>query len=147
VGRDVGAIGCKFFRPTPVKQVNIALSYLQGNAKKFHIDPSHFIFAGDSGGAHIAAQTRAIISNTDHGRLIGISPSIGARQLSGVILYCGPYDAQLINPNSDYSSFIKSVLWAYSETAKNENLRNCAYCLYQKRRFEGRSFREYNCYL
>ena len=99
--------------PTPVKQVNIALSYLQGNAKKFHIDPSHFILAGDSGGAHIAAQTGAIISNTDYGRLIGISPSIGARQLSGVILYCGPYDAQLINPNSDYNSFNKSVLWAY----------------------------------
>lgn len=100
--------------PTPVKQVNAALSYLGENAKNFHIDPSHFILAGDSGGAHIAAQTGAIITNAQYGRLMGISPSISASQLSGLILYCGPYDLELINLDSKYRSFIEDVSWAYT---------------------------------
>lgn len=100
--------------PTPVKQVNIALAYLRENAKRLHIDPSHFILAGDSGGAHIAAQTGNIISNKDYAQLMGITPGISRSELSGLILYCGPYDAGRINLSGDHAFFLKSVLWAYS---------------------------------
>eukprot|EP01031_Cornospumella_fuschlensis_P013681 gene13681-16725_t len=46
--------------PVPLRQVNTALAYLQANAKRLHIDSSHFYLAGDSAGAQIAAQVANI---------------------------------------------------------------------------------------
>ncbi|SEL13578.1 alpha/beta hydrolase [Parapedobacter koreensis] len=99
--------------PTPLKQINIALAYMVANAKRLHIDTTHFFLAGDSGGAHIAAQTGSIISNSDYARLLNIMPGIKLSQLSGLILYCGPYDAEHINLNGGFGSFLRSILWAY----------------------------------
>lgn len=99
--------------PTPLKQINAALAYLAANAKRLHIDESHFVLCGDSGGAHIAAQTGNIIRNRDYARLLSISPGITSSQLSGLILYCGPYDGETINLSGNYGSFLKSILWAY----------------------------------
>jgi len=100
--------------PTPVKQVNIALAYLQENAKRLHIDPSHFILAGDSGGASIAAQVGNIISNSDYAQLMSIAPAISRSELSGLMLYCGPYDAEHVNLKGENAFFLKTVLWSYS---------------------------------
>jgi len=99
--------------PTPLKQVNKALAYLKENAKHLHIDPSHFILAGDSGGAHIAAQAGNIIYNSEYAQAFNIVPSITSSQLSGLLLYCGPYDAENINLEGGYDSFIRNILWAY----------------------------------
>lgn len=99
--------------PTPLRQVNIALAYLKVNADRLHIDTAHFILAGDSGGAHIAAQTGAIITNHDYAKSLDIGAGISASQLSGLILYCGPYDAENINLTGDFGSFLRTILWAY----------------------------------
>ncbi len=99
--------------PTPLKQVNKALVYLTANAKRLHIDPNHIFLAGDSGGAHISAQTGCIISNPDYANLLDITPGIKPSQLSGLLLYCGPYDGENINSKGAFGSFIKTILWAY----------------------------------
>lgn len=100
--------------PAPVKQVNKALAYLRENAKRLHINPSHFFLAGDSGGASIAAQTGNIISNKEYAQLMGITPGISRYELSGLILYCGPYDVGLVDLNGENAFFLKTILWAYS---------------------------------
>jgi len=100
--------------PTPVKQVNIALAYLQENAKRLHIDPSHFILAGHSGGSSTAAQISNIISNSDYAQLMSIAPAISRSELSGLMLYCGPYDAEHVNLKGENAFFLKTVLWSYS---------------------------------
>jgi len=100
--------------PLPLKQTNSALKYISKNARRFHVDATRFILAGDSGGAHIAAQTANMISSASYADLIGIKAGINRNQLSGLILYCGAYDAELVNLDSSSGVFLKTVLWSYS---------------------------------
>lgn len=100
--------------PTPLKQTAAALAYLQQQAKRFHIDTSSFILAGDSGGAHIAAQTANIIYNSSYAQLTGITPTLTPSQLAGQLLYCGPYDIDNVNTEGAFGGFMQTVLWAYS---------------------------------
>lgn len=100
--------------PLPLKQVNAALAFLTQNAKRFHIDAAHFFIAGDSGGAHIAAQVANIISDQSYSRLTGIVPGISRNALTGLLLYCGPYDVSLADLNGKFGGFLKTILWAYS---------------------------------
>lgn len=100
--------------PLPLRQANAALTFLKQNAKRFHIDANHFFVAGDSGGAHIAAQVANIISNKSYRQLIGIAPGIDRSELTGLLLYCGPYDIALADFNGEFGGFLKTILWAYS---------------------------------
>lgn len=100
--------------PTPVKQVNTALAYLRLNAKRLHIDAAHFILAGDSGGASIAAQLGNITSNSGYAHLMGIVPAISRAELSGLILYCGPYDVGMVDLNGKSAFLLNTLLWAYN---------------------------------
>lgn len=100
--------------PTPVRQLNAALDYLVKNAKRFHINPDAIVLAGDSGGAHIAAQEANIIAVPSYAKLMGIDPSIPRSKLIGMILYCGPYNAQNLDLNGEFGKFLKTILWAYS---------------------------------
>ena len=69
--------------PTQLKQANTALEYLSKNAQRLHIDP-HFILAGDSAGAHIAAQLANAISSPPYATTVGVTPSIARPNLIGV---------------------------------------------------------------
>lgn len=100
--------------PLPLKQTQRSLQYLMANAKRFHIDTNRFILAGDSGGAHIAAQSANIIYNKNYADLLGVQPAINPDGLAGLMLYCGPYDTSLLDFKSDFSGFLKTILWAYS---------------------------------
>src|SRR5579862_7893481 len=99
--------------PTPVRQANQALAYLTANAARLHVDAAHLLLAGDSGGAHIAAQTANVITSPAYARLLHIAPAITPGQLQGMILYCGPYDTRLIE-RAPRDFFLRTVLWAYS---------------------------------
>lgn len=100
--------------PVPVRQTAAALAYLNAQAKRFHINSGYFVLAGDSGGAHIAAQAANITCNSDYAGLMGIAPGISAGQLAGLLLYCGPYDAAAVNMSGSFAGFLRTVLWAYS---------------------------------
>lgn len=102
--------------PGPVRQTNQALAYLVANAKRFNIDPNRIFLAGDSAGAHIAAQTALVISNPAYARLIGVKPGMARDGLRGVLLYCGPYNPNLLDLNSPWGRFSKTVTWAYLGT-------------------------------
>lgn len=100
--------------PTPLLQVNDALTYLQENAERLHIDPYQFVLAGDSAGSQIAAQIATLTTNQPYSQQVGISPTLQPSQLKAIVLNCGAYDLALPNYNGTDGKFLKTVLWAYS---------------------------------
>lgn len=93
-----------------------ALRYLQDNAARLLIDPRRIVIAGDSAGAHIAAQLGALVTTPGYADTMGVTPTIAPEQLRGLVLACGPYDMSLAEQTSDRAGrrFIKAVLWAYA---------------------------------
>jgi acetyl esterase len=100
--------------PVPLHQTNKALAYLAKHAERLHIDTSCFVLAGDSGGAHIAAQMTNVVVSPTYADQLKIKPAIKKEQLAGTILYCGPYDSRNVNLEGSSANFLKTVLWSYS---------------------------------
>ncbi len=101
--------------PTPIRQANKALAYLAANRGSLGLNTDKMVLAGDSAGSKIAAQTAAMLPNTDYARLLGIVPGARADQIAGALLYCGVYDVtQMGNGGGVLGWFVKSTTWAYS---------------------------------
>jgi acetyl esterase len=102
--------------PVPLRQLMQALQYLQANAGRLLIDPDRIALAGDSAGAHIAAQAGALVTTPGYADAVGITPTITSAQLRGLVLACGPYDLQLGRRASSPAGrlFVQIVLRAYS---------------------------------
>jgi acetyl esterase len=109
VGVDYGLAPANLY-PTPVKQVNEALDFLQRNGEELHADSSRFFLAGDSAGAQIAAQLANVITSPSYASDVGITPSIQRSQLKGVVFHSGAYEAKLASYRRN------GVLWAYFGT-------------------------------
>jgi acetyl esterase/lipase len=104
--------------PTPVRQLMQALAHLDDNASALGIDMSRVALGGDSAGAQLAAQLAALVTTPGYPETVGITPTIAAARLRGLVLACGPYDAGLArDPGSELGRrFLRIVLWAYSGT-------------------------------
>jgi acetyl esterase len=103
--------------PTPVRQIDAALGYLAAHAQELHLDPSRFALAGDSAGSQIAAQVAALTTNPAYASRLGITPSLQPDQLRAMVLTCGVFDLDLVDPSSAAGRlFFAPVLWAYSGT-------------------------------
>lgn len=113
VGVDYSLAPGKTF-PTPIRQVNAALGYLVKNAERLRVDPSRFVLAGDSGGAHIAAVTANAIAVPSYAQTLGIVPSVERAQIAGLLLYCGAYTIDGINLDGPFGRFLRTVLWSFS---------------------------------
>jgi acetyl esterase len=77
--------------PTPVRQANRALAFIEGHAAEFHADASNIFLAGDSAGAQIAAQLANVISSPEYAKEVGITPAIERQHVKGVVLHSGLY--------------------------------------------------------
>jgi acetyl esterase len=102
--------------PTPLRQLMQALQYLQANAGQLLIDPDRIALAGDSAGAHIAAQAGALVTTPGYAEAVGITPTIAPAQLRGLILACGIYDLQLVRHATSPAGrlFVQVSLHAYA---------------------------------
>lgn len=113
--------------PLPILQANKAVHFLREVANGYGINPNSIFFAGDSGGAMIAAQLAAAYTNPKYkngieGMSKDSSLSLNDREaLRGVILFCGIYSVDQINYESDYGKFMRTVLWAYLGVKEVEN--------------------------
>jgi len=85
--------------PSPIRQVNDALAYVQQNAARFHVDPDRMVLAGDSAGAQITSQIAALVTNPAFAADLKLAPSLAPSQLRGVILFCGIYDMKVFLAN------------------------------------------------
>ncbi len=102
--------------PTPIRQVNEALGFLDREAARFHIDATQLVLAGDSAGGQITAQMANVIAVPSYAGAVGIVPSVKRDQIKGLILYCGAYDLSLSPGGGEFATFIQTVLWSYSGT-------------------------------
>lgn len=100
--------------PLPVLQINQALSFLTRHAAAYSIDSNLIFMAGDSAGSHIVAQVANSISDHEYANLINLKPAIERRQLKGLVLHCGAYNAKILDMKGDFKYFLKTVLWSYS---------------------------------
>lgn len=101
--------------PRQMDQVAAALEHVAANADRYHADPDRIVLAGDSAGAHMAAQTALAISDDEYAAAAGLPQAVESDQLRGVVLACGAYDLTL----PDYSDGIggrlqRDILWAYT---------------------------------
>jgi acetyl esterase/lipase len=101
--------------PAPPRQVLQALAHLASNAERLGIDPERIALAGDSAGAHIAAQVAAVVTTPGYADAVGIAPTVTAGQLRCLALACGPFDLALVDAATPAGRrFVDIVLWAYT---------------------------------
>ena len=107
------APGAKY--PTPVIQTGEAYEWLCDIAEEYSLDMERFVLAGDSAGAHIAAQFAAIQSNEVYAAEMGIEPVVIPETLKAAVLYCGPFDSVKISAvdNRILSFLLSRAAWAY----------------------------------
>jgi len=80
--------------PYPVEQLNRALAFLcrPDVARIHHIDTTQFVLAGDSAGAHIAAQAAIAISDPAYAANAGLPAVIPRDHLRALVLASGAVD-------------------------------------------------------
>lgn len=117
------SVGPEETYPTAIHQLNDAHAYVLANAERLHVDSNQIFLAGDSAGAQLSSQMAALITNPDFAAELGITPSLGPDQLSGLILNCGIYDmAAFTDTTGATETFVTRLLvwgtttslWAYT---------------------------------
>ena len=101
--------------PGQVRQVEECIAELQKQADDgLPIDMENVIVAGDSAGAHIAAQAGLLASNASYEEELGVVSRLDAKNLKGVLLYCGPYNVEkILNVDNKMMQFLASRIgWA-----------------------------------
>lgn len=81
--------------PGQARQVQECIMTLQKRAAEgLAIDLEQVILAGDSAGAHIAAQSALINTNPEYATAIGLQSALNPGDIKAMLLYCGPYDVE-----------------------------------------------------
>ncbi len=103
--------------PTPVLQANAALGFLEREAGRLGIDAGAIVLAGDSAGAHVAAQLAAGLTGADYATLLGLRPAIEPGRLKATVLFCGVFDPTAFTFTGPFGGLVRSVLFAYFGSA------------------------------
>lgn len=79
------------------------------------LDMGRVVIAGDSAGAHMAAQFSLIHTNPAFCKETGLKPVLSPRALKAALLYCGPYDiGQMAKPKNSFLRLaMHRVGWSY----------------------------------
>ena len=110
--------------PTPVLQTGMAYSFLTESTypQSDQIDTTRIFLAGDSAGAHIAAQFANLQTNPSYRAAFlsehtasNFPEPISGDSLKGMLLYCGPYSIpKLLDAEHPLVKFLVSQTgWAY----------------------------------
>ncbi len=102
--------------PEPARQVNEALGFLREQGAALGIDPCRIVLAGDSAGAHIAAQLATALIAPDYAATLALKPAISPAMLRGTALFCGIYDVTALDLTGFFGGFVRSILWSYFGT-------------------------------
>ena len=99
--------------PTPARQANAALAFLKANGHTLNLDTDRIVIAGDSAGAHIAAQLGIALSDLDYARAIGVEPAVPLASIRGLLLYCGFFDPALFEVRGFAADYLDAVARSY----------------------------------
>lgn len=102
--------------PTPLRQLDSALSYIERNASRYFADSYQIFLAGDSAGAQLVAQLANILTSSTYAERMNMLPTSVKPKIRGVILYCGAYDPLQVNFDGVFGGFLKTVFWSYFGT-------------------------------
>ncbi|WOQ18722.1 alpha/beta hydrolase [Raineyella sp. W15-4] len=105
--------------PTPVRQADAAFAFLRDHAAEYGGDSAAFFLGGDSAGAQIASETAVVETDPAFASRVGITPSLAAGQLRGVVLFCGLYDMRTVGQTGFPA--LRTFLWSY--TGRRDYLR------------------------
>lgn len=101
--------------PTAVHQLNEALRFMQQNSKKFHVDPSRIVLAGDSAGSQLASQLAVLATSPSYAKAMDISPALSPSQLKGMVLNCGVYNMAALDSLTGILGWgFDIATWSYS---------------------------------
>lgn len=106
----------RYHYPLPVRQMMQALEFLQAERTRFRLDPDRIVLAGNSAGAHIAAQIGALATTPGYAGLVGIPPTVAAEQVRGLVLACGAFDLALTHGVGGVAEaiLVRAAGWSYS---------------------------------
>ena len=101
--------------PAPVIQTGEAYLWIKTLADSYPMDAERLVLAGDSAGAHIAAQFAAIQSNGEYAKEMAIEPIVPLEFIKATLLFCGPFDtAKILAIDSSIMNFLMGkAAWAY----------------------------------
>lgn len=78
--------------PTPLIQMNQALSYMKEHAAEYHLNINNVVLMGSSAGAIMVAQYGSVLANPDYAQLLKIEPSIAKDQVKALVIDDAPLD-------------------------------------------------------
>ena len=105
--------------PAPLVQTREAYTWLKEKSAAYKLDVSRLVLAGDSAGAHIAAQFAAIQTNAAYAAETGIEQVVSGGTLKATLLFCGPYNVSKIagGKRSPMRFLMNYAAWAYFGTS------------------------------
>jgi len=105
--------------PTPLLQMAEICHWLQSIREEHSLDMENLVLAGDSAGAHLAAQFALLQTSDSFAELCGLEPSIDPDNLRGLLLYCGPYDVSGMGDIGGLAGFLlHRAAWGYCGTTR-----------------------------
>jgi acetyl esterase/lipase len=105
--------------PEQVEQAGRALAHLRDHADEFGIAADRFVIAGDSAGAHIAAQVARAITDPGYAGRAGIRvPAFAPADLRAVVLTSGPFRLDAVQDPDGMGAFGDFILRAYTGTRR-----------------------------
>lgn len=78
--------------PTPVIQMNQAISYIKEHAEEYHLNMDNVVLMGSSAGAIMVSQYGSILANNDYAQLLNIKPSIAKENIKALVIDDAPLD-------------------------------------------------------
>jgi acetyl esterase len=102
--------------PTQVFQILEQIDHLISGNPELPLDVEKVFLAGDSAGAHCAAQIAALVTDSSYANALNINTHLQASSLAGLVLFCGAYDVRGVPLEGAEGRFFQTVLWAYSGT-------------------------------
>ncbi|MBI5973977.1 alpha/beta hydrolase [Staphylococcus canis] len=82
--------------PTPLIQMDHAVSFIKENQDALPIDLNQVIIGGDSAGAQINSQFTAIQTNSDLREQMGFKQQFSPKQIKGAVFFGGFYDMKTV---------------------------------------------------
>lgn len=89
--------------PTPLIDLNAALSFIAANSSEYYIDKDNIILIGDSAGGQITSNYAAVFTNREYASLLDIKvPDIKIKALG---LNCGCYNTKKLYTSGEDSMY------------------------------------------